>query len=49
MKAARLHGIGDLRCEEVDVPVPHGEELPQAMADIKSRKRQIVKAMYTSI
>ena len=22
------------------------EELPQAMADIKSRKRQIVKAMY---
>jgi len=27
MKALRLHAIGDLRCEEVPVPVPHGEEL----------------------
>ena len=27
MKAARLHTIGDLRCDEVEIPVPHGEEL----------------------
>ncbi len=27
MKALRLHAIGDLRCDEVPVPVPHGEEL----------------------
>lgn len=27
MKAARLHSIGDLRCDEVEVSVPHGEEL----------------------
>ena len=27
MKAARLHAIGDLRCDEVDIPVPQGEEL----------------------
>ncbi len=27
MKAARLHAIGDLRCDEVQIPVPHGEEL----------------------
>ena len=27
MKAARLHSIGDLRCDEVQVPVPHGKEL----------------------
>lgn len=27
MKAARLHGIGDFRCDEVDIPVPQGEEL----------------------
>lgn len=27
MKAARLHTIGDLRCDEVELPVPHGEEL----------------------
>lgn len=27
MKAARLHTIGDLRCDEVPIPVPHGKEL----------------------
>ena len=27
MKAARLHTIGDLRCDEVEIPAPHGEEL----------------------
>ena len=27
MKACRLHCVGDLRCDEVAVPVPHGEEL----------------------
>ena len=27
MKAVRLHGVGDLRCDEVQVPIPHGEEL----------------------
>ena len=27
MKAARLHAIGDFRCDEIPVPVPHGEEL----------------------
>lgn len=27
MKAARLHAIGDFRCDEVNIPVPHGEEL----------------------
>lgn len=27
MKAARLHAIGDLRCDEVPIPVPRGEEL----------------------
>jgi len=27
MKAARLHKIGDFRCDEVPVPVPHGKEL----------------------
>ena len=27
MKAVRLHSIGDIRCDEVDIPVPHGEEL----------------------
>lgn len=27
MKAARLHKIGDFRCDEVAVPVPHGDEL----------------------
>ena len=27
MKAARLHAIGDLRCDEVESPVPHGEEV----------------------
>lgn len=27
MKAARLHAIGDLRCDEVEIPVPHGEEV----------------------
>ena len=27
MKAARLHSIGDLRCDEVEVPIPHGREL----------------------
>ena len=27
MKAARLHTIGDLRCDEVEIPVPHGEEV----------------------
>ena len=27
MKAVRLHAIGDLRCDEMEVPVPEGEEL----------------------
>ena len=27
MKAARLHKIGDIRCEEVETPIPRGEEL----------------------
>ena len=27
MKSVRLHSIGDLRCDEVEIPVPHGEEL----------------------
>lgn len=27
MKAVRLHAIGDLRCDEVPMPVPHGQEL----------------------
>jgi len=27
MKAVRLHAIGDLRCDEVEIPVPQGEEL----------------------
>lgn len=27
MKAVRLHTIGDLRCDEMEVPVPKGEEL----------------------
>lgn len=27
MKAVRLHSIGDLRCDEVPIPVPHGQEL----------------------
>lgn len=27
MKAARLHDIGDLRCDRVEVPLPHGTEL----------------------
>lgn len=27
MKAARLHAIGDFRCDEIPIPVPHGEEL----------------------
>lgn len=27
MKAARLHKIGDFRCDEIPVPVPHGDEL----------------------
>lgn len=27
MKAARLHAIGDLRCDEVAIPTPHGKEL----------------------
>ena len=27
MKAARLHAIGDLLCDEVEIPVPHGEEV----------------------
>ena len=27
MKAARLHAIGDFRCDEVEVPVPHGKEI----------------------
>lgn len=27
MKSARLHAIGDLRCDEVPIPVPHGQEL----------------------
>ena len=26
MKAARLHAIGDFRCDEVEVPVPHGDQ-----------------------
>lgn len=27
MKAARLHQIGDLRCDEIPTPQPHGDEL----------------------
>lgn len=27
MKALRLHTIGDLRCDNVEIPVPHGDEL----------------------
>lgn len=27
MKALRLHSIGDIRCDTVDVPQPHGDEL----------------------
>ena len=27
MKSLRLHAIGDLRCDEVAIPVPHGKEL----------------------
>ena len=27
MKAVRLHNIGDLRCDSVDIPTPHGEEI----------------------
>ncbi len=27
MKAARLHAVGDFRCDEIEVPVPHGKEL----------------------
>ena len=27
MKAARLHKIGDFRCDEVEVPVPTGEQI----------------------
>lgn len=27
MKAARLHKIGDFRCDEVSIPIPHGDEL----------------------
>lgn len=27
MNACRLHAIGDLRCDSVDIPVPHGDEL----------------------
>lgn len=27
MKAVRLHAIGDLRCDEISVPAPQGEEL----------------------
>ena len=27
MKATRLHRISDLRCDEIPVPVPHGDEL----------------------
>ena len=27
MKAVRLHAIGDLRCDEMEIPVPKGEEL----------------------
>ena len=27
MKAARLHAVGDLRCDGVEIPVPHGKEL----------------------
>ena len=27
MKAARLHQIGDLRCDDIPVPQPHGDEL----------------------
>ena len=27
MKAARQHAIGDFRCDEVEVPVPHGKQL----------------------
>ena len=25
MKAVRLHAIGDLRCDEMEIPVPKGE------------------------
>ena len=27
MKACQLHKVGDFRCDELPVPVPHGEEL----------------------
>lgn len=27
MKSARLHAVNDLRCDVVDIPVPHGKEL----------------------
>lgn len=27
MKAVRLHGIGDFRCDQIPIPVPRGEEL----------------------
>ncbi|MBE6883665.1 MAG: galactitol-1-phosphate 5-dehydrogenase [Ruminococcaceae bacterium] len=27
MKAVRLHAIGDIRCDNIEIPVPHGEEL----------------------
>lgn len=27
MKACRLHRVGELRCDEVQIPVPHGKEL----------------------
>lgn len=27
MKALRLHAIGDIRCDEVPIPIPHGQEL----------------------
>ena len=27
MKACQLHRVGDFHCDEVPVPVPHGEEL----------------------
>jgi len=27
MKAVRLHAVGDLRCDDIEIPVPHGNEL----------------------
>ena len=27
MKACRLHSVGDFRCDTVEIPVPHGDEL----------------------